>query len=260
MSLITIPRRVAKLEYSAVRLPFALVGRHVVGRYWDDEAGVRRNFERLLGSLDQFAGRLLGDEDISRRGHALRRRTEFAAMAREHGRKAQARRAQPGETLPAAPSEVLAAGREAREDVSGISTVGDEQKPEHAHVRGEADARTSAKTSPTGHAAEQHAAGRHDPSMKPAAPISTVDVMFALPPEVQAGRVALCGDFNEWSADSIKLERDSGGYWRVTVPLERGHSYRYRYLLDGRRWENDWQAESYARNSYGSDDSVIFVE
>ena len=34
---------------------------------------------------------------------------------------------------------------------------------------------------------------------------------------------------------------------------------RYRYLLDGSRWENDWSADEYVPNGYGSDDSVLVI-
>jgi hypothetical protein len=89
---------------------------------------------------------------------------------------------------------------------------------------------------------------------------STVDVTFTLPAEVHAETVALCGDFNGWSADDIRLERGADGTWRATVALEPGRSYRYRYLLDGERWENAWQADRYVPNPYGGVDSVVVVE
>jgi Glycogen recognition site of AMP-activated protein kinase len=89
---------------------------------------------------------------------------------------------------------------------------------------------------------------------------STVDVTFTLPAEVQAESVALCGDFNQWSPDDIHLERDRDGTWRTTVALEPGRTYRYRYLLDGERWENAPQADGYVPNPYGSVDSVVIVE
>jgi len=93
-----------------------------------------------------------------------------------------------------------------------------------------------------------------------AAMASTVDVRFTLPAEVQAGTVALCGEFNNWSAEDIRLERGGDGSWQATVALEPGRSYRYRYLLDGERWENAWHADRYVPNSYGSTDSVVNVE
>jgi len=84
-------------------------------------------------------------------------------------------------------------------------------------------------------------------------------VVFNLPAEVQADRVMLCGEFNQWSEEDTRLDRGPDGSWRVTVALEPGRSYRYRYLLDGERWENDWQADSYQPNPYGGADSVVTV-
>jgi hypothetical protein len=92
------------------------------------------------------------------------------------------------------------------------------------------------------------------------APAHTVDVTFTLPGEVGAGNVALAGDFNDWSTENIPLHRGSDGAWQVTLPLEPGHSYRYRYLLDGERWENAWQADWYEPNPFGSTNSVVIVD
>jgi hypothetical protein len=88
---------------------------------------------------------------------------------------------------------------------------------------------------------------------------STIPVRFTLPAEVQARTVALCGEFNNWSAEDIRLERGGNGSWQATVALKPGRSYRYRYLLDGDRWENAWHAERYVPNPYGSTDSVVVV-
>ena len=84
--------------------------------------------------------------------------------------------------------------------------------------------------------------------------------MFTLPAEVRADRVALCGDFNGWSAEAVMLGRGGDGAWRATVALQPGRSYRFRYLLDGERWENAWHADRYVPNSYGSADSVVVVD
>jgi len=83
--------------------------------------------------------------------------------------------------------------------------------------------------------------------------------MFSLPAEVQAETVTLCGDFNDWSLDGIQLERDRDGRWTTDVELEAGRSYRYRFLLDGERWENDWTALAYEPNEFGGDNSLIVV-
>jgi hypothetical protein len=52
------------------------------------------------------------------------------------------------------------------------------------------------------------------------------------------------------------MERDGDGYV-AHLHLEAGRAYRFRYLLDGCRWENDWQADAYLPNEFGGEDSVI---
>lgn len=89
-------------------------------------------------------------------------------------------------------------------------------------------------------------------------PARTVDVVFSLPADTQAERVALCGEFNDWSLDSISLARGDDRSWRVTVPLAPG-TYRYKFLLDGETWENGIDADRYEENAYGTEDSVIEV-
>jgi len=87
----------------------------------------------------------------------------------------------------------------------------------------------------------------------------TVIVTFDLPAAVEADEIALCGDFNNWSTTANPLKRAKSGVWRASVPLQTGHSYRYRFLLDGTHFENDWSADGYVRNPYGTDDSVVKV-
>jgi 1,4-alpha-glucan branching enzyme len=84
-----------------------------------------------------------------------------------------------------------------------------------------------------------------------------VNVTFDLPAAVVADEIALCGDFNDWSRNATRLKRNKAGVWRVMLPLRTGHSYRYRFLLDGRHWENDWNADGYVENDYGTEDSVL---
>lgn len=82
-------------------------------------------------------------------------------------------------------------------------------------------------------------------------------VTFELPAEVSAESVNLCGEFNDWSLTATPLTCRKDGRFGVTVMLEVGRSYRYRYLVDGEQWENDWAADAYTPNEYGGDDSVI---
>lgn len=87
----------------------------------------------------------------------------------------------------------------------------------------------------------------------------TTRVSFTLPRSLQAEAVHVCGDFNDWSTDQHPLNQLKSGAFVVTLPLESGRAYRYRYLLDGTRWENDWEADDYVPNQFGGDDSVVHV-
>lgn len=84
-------------------------------------------------------------------------------------------------------------------------------------------------------------------------------VTFELPAEVNAKTANLCGDFNDWNQTSHPMKRGRDGSFKLTVSLKPGREYRYRFLLDGERWENDWAAEGYVPNALGSEDSLIDI-
>ncbi|MGD9701121.1 MAG: isoamylase early set domain-containing protein [Acidimicrobiia bacterium] len=65
----------------------------------------------------------------------------------------------------------------------------------------------------------------------------------------------LVGEFNDWSTDATPMAL-VGDLFQVTIPLRPGQSYRYKFLLDGERWENDLHADDYALNEVGGYDSV----
>jgi 1,4-alpha-glucan branching enzyme len=85
----------------------------------------------------------------------------------------------------------------------------------------------------------------------------TVRVTFELPAAVTAERVVLCGEFNDWSATATPMRQMKNGSWRATLGLRAGADYRYRFLVDGERWINDWSADAYLPNPFGGDDSVL---
>ena len=82
-------------------------------------------------------------------------------------------------------------------------------------------------------------------------------VTFKLPAEVEAGEAALLGEFNEWNRESHQMKQLKDGSFSLTVSLPAGQDYRFRYLLDGDRWENDWAADDYLPNQFGTDDSLV---
>jgi 1,4-alpha-glucan branching enzyme len=84
-------------------------------------------------------------------------------------------------------------------------------------------------------------------------------VTFNLPAESNAETVFLCGDFNDWDKTKNRLKPRKGGNFSITISLAAGKEYRFRYWIDDVRWENDWNADKYVPNEFGTEDSVVIV-
>ena len=84
-------------------------------------------------------------------------------------------------------------------------------------------------------------------------------VTFELTPGDEFSRVALCGDFNGWDREARPMKLRKDGRFSTTLSLEADRSYRFRYLLDGEHWENDWAADAYVPNDFGTEDSLVRV-
>jgi 1,4-alpha-glucan branching enzyme len=83
-------------------------------------------------------------------------------------------------------------------------------------------------------------------------------VTFELPSNMWAERVNLVGEFNDWDTTATPMTRNrSDANWRATIELKTGRRYRFRYLVDGKEWLNDWHADDHDENPYGSYDSVV---
>ncbi len=69
------------------------------------------------------------------------------------------------------------------------------------------------------------------------------------------------GEFNDWDANSHPMKLHKDGSFNLTINLEKGREYQFRYLIDGSTWENDDSADRYVRTPYGdSENSVVVVE
>jgi len=80
-----------------------------------------------------------------------------------------------------------------------------------------------------------------------------------MPKEVAAEVVHLCGEFNEWNHAEHPLTQRKDGRFSRSISLRAGRAYRFRYLLDRERWQNDGAADAYAANPFGSEDSILEV-
>ncbi len=72
-----------------------------------------------------------------------------------------------------------------------------------------------------------------------------------------AESVYLVGEFNNWDEKATPMTRQKGGKFSVTLELEQGREYRYRYLINSTEWRNDEAADRYIPNPFSGDDSVV---
>ncbi len=86
---------------------------------------------------------------------------------------------------------------------------------------------------------------------------ATAQVTFVLPDGLWADTVHLVGDFNDWDQASHPFHYHRKGEWRLTVELQPGRAYHFRYLLNGRDWTTDRTADAYSRSTEGIDHFVV---
>jgi hypothetical protein len=84
-----------------------------------------------------------------------------------------------------------------------------------------------------------------------------VQVTFRMPPLDGVVEMYLSGEFNNWHTAGAPLSLEPDGSWVVTLVLHAGKSYRFRYLDNQGRWHNDWDADAYVPNDFGTEDSVV---
>ena len=82
-------------------------------------------------------------------------------------------------------------------------------------------------------------------------------VTFYTPSEIEAESITLVGDFNEWDEYASPMTPLKDGRFKITLELETGREYQFRYLVDGTEWHNDWAADNYVPNPYTGDNSVV---
>lgn len=90
---------------------------------------------------------------------------------------------------------------------------------------------------------------------------SVCRVTFALAKDIAktASRVNLAGDFNNWDMESIQMKKSKSGDFSVSVELEKGKEYQFKYLVDSKDWVNDQEADKYVPNEFLGENSVVVV-
>lgn len=84
-------------------------------------------------------------------------------------------------------------------------------------------------------------------------------VTFKLATEAEAQKASLLGEFNAWDKKAHPMKKLKDGSFSITVSLDAGTDYRFRYLLDGEEWANDEAPDAVVVNRFGSQDCVVTV-
>lgn len=86
-------------------------------------------------------------------------------------------------------------------------------------------------------------------------------VTFTVSAEAANGakKINIAGDFNSWSSTETPLKANKDGSFSVKLSLDAGKEYQFRYLIDGHRWENDWEADKYIPAPYSNADNSVVV-
>ncbi len=72
-----------------------------------------------------------------------------------------------------------------------------------------------------------------------------------------AKKASLVGDFNDWNPKKAKMKKLKSGAFSITLDLDINNQYAYRYLLDGKTWVNDGEADLYRPTGMGSEENCI---
>lgn len=84
-------------------------------------------------------------------------------------------------------------------------------------------------------------------------------VTFSMPAEAapEAKEMQLVGEFSDWTNAPIEMKKLKNGSFKTTVDLETGKEYEFRYVIDGEKWENDWEADAYRPNALTFEENSV---
>ena len=88
-------------------------------------------------------------------------------------------------------------------------------------------------------------------------PVCRVTFRLSKEEACDAKRIFLVGEFNHWNETSIPMKALKKGGFTVTLDLETGREYQFRYFFDRLSWGNDPGADRYVYSSFGNCENSI---
>lgn len=74
----------------------------------------------------------------------------------------------------------------------------------------------------------------------------------------EASSVVVAGSFNNWNPKKLPLKKRKDGVFKGTLNLPINNSFEFKYLVDGKQWINDDEADQLIWNDFaGSENGLI---
>jgi serine protease AprX len=75
-----------------------------------------------------------------------------------------------------------------------------------------------------------------------------------------AEQVSVAGSFNQWAKDVLLLIPDHDGLWKIVIPILPAGCYRYKFLVDGRYWQEDLNNPYREPDGFNGFNSLLIIE
>lgn len=90
-------------------------------------------------------------------------------------------------------------------------------------------------------------------------PVCKVTFKITKEANITANQANLAGDFNNWDIENTPMKKLKSGEFTVSLDLEKGKEYQFKYLIDGKEWLNDSEADKQVPNEFQTNNSVIIL-
>lgn len=71
--------------------------------------------------------------------------------------------------------------------------------------------------------------------------------------------IYLVGDFNRWDEKADSMKKLKNGEFSITISLDKGNDYQFKYLANKSIWFNDEEADKFVANEFEGQNSVVSV-
>jgi 1,4-alpha-glucan branching enzyme len=90
-------------------------------------------------------------------------------------------------------------------------------------------------------------------------PVCKVTFRFPKGLADDAETVALVGSFNNWDPAACQMTPVKAGGFTIQLDLGKDKSFEFRYVVDGKDWYNDPEADSYVPNGFGEENGIVIT-